>query len=178
MNINFPSPAQEGDIYTFDNKTWRFTSGGWSPVGTFMNVTGPTGSTGATGSLADAVTVNSLTVTETLTVQNTASIVGSVATVANTAETTIATFSSAAFRSAKLVVQVKDTVTNQSQISELLLTHNTVDVFATEYGVVHSSANALATFDVYLISNTISLTAERDTSNSTEYKTYLTMMLT
>jgi hypothetical protein len=125
-----------------------------------------------------SISVSNLTITDTTTVANTASIIGAVATVANTAETTIATFSSTAFRSAKLVVQVKDTVTNQSQISELLLTHNTVDVFATEYGVVHSSANALATFDVYLISNTISLTAERDTSNSTEYKTYLTMMLT
>lgn len=55
MNINFPANPTEGMVYTFDNKSWRFTLGAWSPVGTFQNLTGPTGAggeasnTGATG---------------------------------------------------------------------------------------------------------------------------------
>lgn len=43
MNINFPENPTEGATYTFNFKTWQYTAGAWSPVGTYQTVTGATG---------------------------------------------------------------------------------------------------------------------------------------
>lgn len=43
MNINFPENPTEGATYTFNFKTWQYTAGAWSPVGTYQSITGATG---------------------------------------------------------------------------------------------------------------------------------------
>ena len=92
-------------------------------------------------------------------------------TVASTSQTQIAAFSSASFRSGKLIVQVHDTITGEVQISELLVLHNGSVASSTEYGVVYSGSTSLVSFDVDLVSNSVRLLATRSTSNSTQYKT-------
>lgn len=43
MNIKFPENPIEGATYTFNFKTWQYTAGAWSPVGTYQSITGATG---------------------------------------------------------------------------------------------------------------------------------------
>ena len=50
MAIDFPNNPNDGDTYTFASQTWVYRNppGVWKPVGTYVSLTGPTGS-GATG---------------------------------------------------------------------------------------------------------------------------------
>ena len=99
------------------------------------------------------------------------------ATVASTTQTQVASFASASFRSAKLVVQIYDSVTGEVQISELLVAHNGTTAQATEYGVVFTGNQALVTFDVDISGGNVRLLATRTTANSTQYKVSETLMV-
>ncbi len=92
------------------------------------------------------------------------------ATVASTSQTAVSSFAAASFRSAKLMVQVYDTVTGAVQVSELLVAHNGTTAYTTEYGVVFTGTAALASFDVDISSGNVRLLATRTTANSTQYK--------
>lgn len=91
-------------------------------------------------------------------------------TVASTSQTAVSSFAAASFRSAKLMVQIYDTVTGAVQVSEVLVAHNGTTAYATEYGVVFTGAAALASFDVDISGGNVRLLATRTTSNSTQYK--------
>jgi hypothetical protein len=97
-------------------------------------------------------------------------LVSETATLATTTETAIASFSLSAHIGAKLVVQITDSSTGERQISELLVTHDGTDAFATEYGVVHTGTDPLASFDVDTDLGNVRLLATAASSNSTEYK--------
>lgn len=97
-------------------------------------------------------------------------------TLATVSQSQIASFATASFRSAKLLVQVFDSVTSEVQISELLVAHNGTSAFVTEYGVVYTGASALATFDVDIGAGNVRLLATRATSNSTQYKVSETLL--
>jgi len=92
------------------------------------------------------------------------------AIVSSTTETEIASFSSTTYGGAKLIVQITDTVSGERQVSELLLTHNGTNAFATEYGVVYTGAAPLVQFDTDIATGVVRLLASGTTSNSTEYK--------
>ncbi len=98
-------------------------------------------------------------------------------TLATTAKTQIASFTAASFRSGKLIVQAYDSVTGEVQVTELLVAHNGTTASATEYGVVYTGLNALATYDVDISAGIVRLLATRTTSNSTQYKTSETLMV-
>jgi hypothetical protein len=51
MSLNFPDNPVDGELYTFNNRTWQWSDASqtWSKVGTPVTLTGPTGETGATG---------------------------------------------------------------------------------------------------------------------------------
>jgi hypothetical protein len=97
-------------------------------------------------------------------------------TVAATTQTQIASFAIASFRSAKLLIQVYDTVAGTSQVSELLVTHNGTTAYATEYGVVYTGTTAIASFDVDILSGNLRLLATRSSANSTQYKVSETLI--
>lgn len=67
-------------------------------------------------------------------------------TSATTANQVLDTFASASFRTAKYMVQVHDTGNNYYHTSEILLVHDGVNVYMTEYAIVYTSVS-LASFN-------------------------------
>jgi hypothetical protein len=98
-------------------------------------------------------------------------------TVATTAQTQIASFSADLFRSGKLIIQAYDTITGAAQVSELLIIHDTIAAYATEYGVIHTGSDSLVVYDVDITDSNVRLLATRMTSNSTQYKISETLMV-
>ena len=99
-------------------------------------------------------------------------------TLGTTDKTIIATYTASSFRSTKLVIQIRDTITGEVQISEMLLVHNGSVASSTEYGVVYTGSVSLVTLDVDLVSGNVRLLAQRTTANSTQYKISRTIVLT
>jgi hypothetical protein len=87
-----------------------------------------------------------------------------------TTATSITTFAAATYGSAEYLVQVRDTVTGQRQISKILIVHDGTTAYSTEYGVVFTGTAALATFTVDISGGNVRLLAAGATANSTEYK--------
>jgi hypothetical protein len=118
-------------------------------------------------STTDAITVGGLTVdSNTLHVDSTNNFVGIrtvtpnaplqveeagldtslLVTSATTADQVLDSFSATTFRTAKYLVQVHDTVNNWYQASEILLTHDGVNTYSTEYAIVYTNSS-LASFN-------------------------------
>jgi len=88
----------------------------------------------------------------------------------------IATFDVSEFRTAKLVIQITNTETNQYQSQEILLVHDGVNVDFVEYGIVFTSPSSLATFDAEIVSGTVQLQAIAATQDPTTYKVVKTLI--
>lgn len=67
VSINFPTPSQVGEFYTFNGKTWQWDGIAWRALGSIVSgptgptgsdsfVTGPTGYLGPTGATGPSVT--------------------------------------------------------------------------------------------------------------------------
>jgi hypothetical protein len=95
----------------------------------------------------------------------------------STTQTQITLFSATAFSGAKLIVQMTDNSTNERHISELLVTHDGTTAFATEYGVVHTGTDLLASFDADISSGNVRLLATAASGNSTSYTVSETLMV-
>lgn len=98
-------------------------------------------------------------------------------TLSSTTQSQIAAFAVASFRSAKLIVQIYDSVAGEVQVSELLVAHDGTTAVATEYGVVFTGTAALATFDVDVNGGNVRLLATQLGTNSTQYKTLELLMI-
>lgn len=98
-------------------------------------------------------------------------------TTTSTGATAIYSFNSATYTSGKIIIQVKDNITNQAQISELLVVHDTVTASGTEYGIVYTGASALATFNVVLSAGNVVIQGTSASTNSTTYRVMNTLML-
>ena len=131
----------------------------------------PTVSIGQAVATTDNVTFNTVSIAGKVTNSSEAT------TVASTTQSQIASFVAASFRSAKLLVQIYDSVTGEVQISELLVAHNGTTASATEYGVVYTGTSALANFDVDINTGNVRLLATRSTANSTQYKVSETLIV-
>lgn len=131
----------------------------------------PTVSIGQAVATTDNVTFNTVSIAGKVTNSSEAT------TVASTTQSQIASFVAASFRSAKLLVQIYDSVTGEVQISELLVVHNGTTASATEYGVVYTGTSALANFDVDINTGNVRLLATRSTANSTQYKVSETLIV-
>ena len=114
-----------------------------------------------------ATTTNTISV-EAVSVSTETRYKGETTTLSTTTQTTVATFSATTFSGAKLMVLVN--VSNERQISELLITHDDTTAYATEYGVVFTGSAPLADFDVDISGGNVRLLATGASSSSTEYK--------
>jgi hypothetical protein len=117
-------------------------------------------------------TVNSSTVTDSLTVQDdiiqsNSRFVSSSVTLTTTTETGILTFSPTAYAGAEVVIQM--TQGSNRHITKLLITHDGSTPIATEFGVVYTSSE-LATFDLDVFGSAIRLKATPASSSSTIFK--------
>lgn len=83
------------------------------------------------------------------------------------ANTLIDSFSGNSYRGGKYVISIKDNSNSTYQMTELLLMHDGVTGFTTEYATLRSSANNLALFTANLSGSTVRLFAIPGVSNST-----------
>ena len=89
----------------------------------------------------------------------------------------IASFDKTKFGSAKFVVQAQDEDNNERQITELLVAHNDTTASATEFGVLTTTEDPIAEFDVEIVGNTVRLLATNLTEFTTTYRVSQTLML-
>lgn len=84
-----------------------------------------------------------------------------------TNQSVIDSFSRKTYQSAKYQIQVE--CNNSYQTTELLVVHDNVSTYITEYGTINTQ-NSLATFTTDLSGNTIRLLATPSSSNLTKFK--------
>lgn len=96
---------------------------------------------------------------------------GSSKTFSNTDTNILTSFSAVVYGSASITIQAYDTVTGERQTSELLIVHNSNSADATEFGVVFTGTEPIATFDVQIDSSEVLVTSTNSSSNETEFKT-------
>lgn len=98
-------------------------------------------------------------------------IVTSVATFASSVQVVAAQFDKTLYQSAKILLQIKDTVTGETQVSEILVAHDGTNAYATEYGAVYTGSSPLATIDVDISGSNVRILSTRTTTNATKYTT-------
>lgn len=89
------------------------------------------------------------------------------ATTTSTAQTAIATYATASFDAAKVVV-VADNGTDRS-VSELLITWKSTTAYATEYAIINTGAAALASYAVDVSGGNFRILATAASATSTSY---------
>jgi len=110
-----------------------------------------------------------LILTGSLTLDDTQLITNAVTTT-STAETTVASFAAATYRTNKHVIQITDSVSGEYHAVEILVIHDGTDAYKTEYAEVTTGAAALASFDVDISAGNVRLLATPATTNSTTFK--------
>ena len=82
-------------------------------------------------------------------------------------ETVVSYFEKNNFNFAKLIINVKDLTYGQYQSSEVLLVHDGLDMRLTEYALVYTTPNPLATFTATIESSNVVIKASASSSNNT-----------
>jgi hypothetical protein len=94
-------------------------------------------------------------------------------TTLNTTQTPIFSFSTNNYGSGKFLIQATDGTFKQ--ITELLVVHDGVTAYATEYAVIRT-ANKLFSLDVDIETNNVRILTTSTSSNSTTYKVMSTLL--
>jgi hypothetical protein len=81
-------------------------------------------------------------------------------------EQTISQFPLSSFKFAKLIINTEDLTYGQSQISEVLLTHDNTNVRLTEYAILHTSTNPFVTFNAFIESEFVVVKASTQSSDN------------
>jgi hypothetical protein len=115
---------------------------------------------------------NSVTVTGPVNVSNVINFsdnsIGSNSVTVSTATASIVdSFSGSAYRGGKYVVAIKDNANSTYQMTEIMVMHDDVTGFTTEYATLRSVANNLALFSANLSGTTVRLWATPAVANST-----------
>ena len=97
-----------------------------------------------------------------------AAVLSGVSTTTTTNETTIDNFAAATYRSAKYLLQVTQGSSYQS--SEILIVHDGTNSYGTEYAILKTTPNTLATFDTSIDDGNVLLKATPSSSSSTIFK--------
>jgi hypothetical protein len=118
----------------------------------------------------DRVGINTSTPRAEFQVSNVALSTSTISTT-STSQTMLDSLAVADFRSAKYIVQAHDTVTNTYQISEILLIHDGVSAYLTEYAIIYTTGS-LGVYDAALVSGDIRLSVTPTSVNSTTFKAY------
>jgi hypothetical protein len=118
----------------------------------------------------DRVGINTLTPQAEFQVSNVA-LSTSIVSTTSTSSATLDNLPVSAFRTAKYIVQAHDTVTNAYQTSEILLIHDGVSAYLTEYAIIYT-AGSLGSYDAALVSGDIRLSVTPASANATTFKSY------
>ena len=117
------------------------------------------------------VTFNTVSVTAgSLTIDGVSKLETASQTLATTTQTAIDTFATTDYRSCKYTVQATDTVSSEYQIVEVLLIHDGTTAYITTYGIIHTGASEIVSFDADVNTGNVRLLATGASTNSTQYK--------
>ena len=117
------------------------------------------------------VTFNTVSVTAgSLTIDGVSKLETASQTLATTTQTAIDTFATTDYRSCKYTVQATDTVSSEYQIVEVLLIHDGTTAYITTYGIIHTGASEIVSFDADVNAGNVRLLATGASANSTQYK--------
>ncbi len=94
----------------------------------------------------------------------------------STSQTAIKTFPTSSWKSAEMLVQVRETSSGDTQLSKLLVCHDGTTAVATEYGVANTGG-ILASFDVDISGGNVRLLATTASANATTYDVYTTQLV-
>ncbi len=172
------------DVDTTNATTGRLLSADGDNTFSFVNVSGVSDNlddvTGRGSTTTNNITVGNLTaddtVVDSLEVNNIQQTSAEQSTLTTTSATSVASFSASNFRSGKLIIQVKDNVTSEIQVSQLSVVHNTSVAHTTEYSNLFTGSNPLATFEADIRSGTVHIDATPTSTNSTNFKVLKTLI--
>jgi hypothetical protein len=74
------------------------------------------------------------------------------------------------FSSGKFFAQAKDIITGELQVSEIILAHNGVNSFITEYGIINTDVEELVLYSSQINGSNVELIATKNSPNELEYK--------
>lgn len=94
----------------------------------------------------------------------------------STSQTAIKSFGASGWKSAEMLVQVRETSSGDTQLSKLLVCHDGTTAVATEYGVANTGG-ILASFDVDISGGNVRLLATTASANATTYDVYTTQLV-
>ena len=94
----------------------------------------------------------------------------------STSQTAIKSFGASGWKSAEMLVQVRETSSGDTQLSKLLVCHDGTTAVATEYGVANTGG-ILASFDVDISGGNVRLLATTASVNTTTYDVYTTQLV-
>jgi hypothetical protein len=94
-----------------------------------------------------------------------------------TAATAITSFSTSSYAAAKYIVSITDTVTNERQVSEILITHNGINAVATEYAILFTGLSKLSNLSVNIQGGEVRLISTPEVNNNLSYKLVKTMLI-
>ena len=94
----------------------------------------------------------------------------------STSQTAIKSFGASGWKSAEMLVQVRETSSGDTQLSKLLVCHDGTTAVATEYGVANTGG-ILASFDVDISGGNVRLLATTASVNATTYDVYITQLV-
>lgn len=148
----------DGSFEGYDGTAWGALGGGGSSYDQSLNTT-------------DDVTFNTVSVTAgSLTIDSVSRLETASQTLATTTQTAIDTFATTDYRSCKYTVQATDTVSSEYQVAEILLIHDGTTAYITTYGIIHTGASEIVTFDADVNAGNVRLLATGASANSTQYK--------
>ena len=81
-------------------------------------------------------------------------------------ESTVSSFSKDRFHFAKLVINTQDLTYGQTQISEVLLTHDGTNVKLTEYAILHTSTNPFVTYNAAIESGNVVIKVSTESTDN------------
>jgi len=191
--ISVDDTGGDGSL-TYDFGSGELTYTGPSAAEVRAHFSGGTGVTITDGEVAigqavgtsDDVTFNDVTINgdlnaeatfvDTIDINNVQETSATQITLSTTSATSVASFNGSTFNCGKMIIQVKDNVTSEVQVSQISVAHNTYNAHTTEYSNLFTSTNPLATFAADIRSGSVHIDATAASSNSTTYKVLKTLI--
>lgn len=85
-------------------------------------------------------------------------------------------FNLSIYRTAKYIIQARNTINSEVQSTEILLIHNGLTQYMTEYGLIYSGSSPFVTYSSNIVSGNINIIATPNTTNLIEYKIFKTLI--
>jgi len=153
---------------TAPDQTVSIASGtGISATGTYPNFTVTNTAPDQTVVLTQGANVTITGTYPSFTIASAVSVNTQTATTSSTTQTAIATYATASFDAAKVVVTA-DNGTDRT-VSELLITWKSTTAYATEYAIINTGASALASYAVDVSGGNFRILATAASATSTSY---------